>query len=125
MRKAIAVVIGGLCVAAAAYTAAFAGTETVTGRVVDLYCYSMNKEDSGMDHRAGRECAAACAKYEAQPVGLLTAEGKVYQLAGGLVANNNAKVAPHIAHTVTVTGEVTEKDGMPMLAADDLTMVAK
>lgn len=124
MRKAIAVFIGGLCIAAA-YTSAFAKTETVTGQVIDLYCYSMNKEDSGMDHRAGRECASACAKYEGQPVGLLTADGKVYQLAGGLVANNNAKVAPHITHTVTVTGEVTEKDGMAMLAADALTMVKK
>ena len=128
MRKAIAVVVGGLCIAAwggsARGTATEAG-ETVTGQVIDLYCYSMNKADSGMDHRAGRECASACARYEGQPVGLLTSSGKVYQLAGGLVANNNAKIAPHVAHTVTITGEVTDKDGMSFLAADDVVMVRK
>jgi hypothetical protein len=123
MRKAIAVLIGGLSVGACG--SVFAKTETVTGQVIDLYCYGMNKADSGMDHRAGRECAWACVKYEGQPVGLLTTDGKVYQLAGGLVANNNARIAPHITHTVTVTGEVTEKDGMAMIAAADLTMVKK
>jgi hypothetical protein len=121
MWKAIAVVMAGLC--AGACGSVFAKTETVTGQVIDLYCYSMNKADSGMDHRAGRECASACAKYEGQPVGLLTADGKVYQFAGGLVANNNAKIAPHVTHTVTVTGEITDKDGMPMIAANDVTMV--
>jgi hypothetical protein len=121
MRKAIAVLMGGLCIGAC--TSLFAKTETVTGQVIDLYCYSMNKADAGMDHRAGRECAWACAKYEGQPVGLLTTDGKVYQLAGGLVANNNAKIAPHITHKVTVTGTVTEVDGMPTIAANDVTMV--
>ena len=123
MRKAIAVMIGGLCVGACG--SVFAKSETVTGQVIDLYCYSRDNKATGMDHRDGRECAWACIKWEGQPVGLLTADGKVYQLAGGLVANNNAKIAPHLTHTVTVTGDVTEKDGMAMLAAADLTMVKK
>jgi hypothetical protein len=71
----------------------------------------------------GRECAWACVKWWGQPVGLLTADGKLYQLAGGLVADNNAKIAPHVTHTVTIRGEVSEKDGMLMLTASDLTMV--
>jgi len=121
MWKTIAVLMAGLF--AGACGSVFAKTETVTGQVIDLYCYSMNKADTGMDHRAGRECASACARYEGQPVGLLTADGKVYQFAGGLVANNNAKIAPHVTHRVTVTGEITEKDGMPMIAANDVTMV--
>ena len=121
MWKTIAVLMAGLF--AGACGSVFAKTETVTGQVIDLYCYSMNKADTGMDHRAGRECASACARYEGQPVGLLTADGKVYQFAGGLVENNNAKIAPHVTHRVTVTGEITEKDGMPMIAANDVTMV--
>ena len=121
MRKAVVVLISGLLVSAC--SSAFAKTETVTGQVIDLYCYTLNKADVGMDHRSGRECAWACVKYEGQPVGLLTADGKVYQLAGGLVANNNAKIAPHVTHTVTVTGNVTELDGMPVIAANDVTMV--
>jgi hypothetical protein len=34
------------------------------------------------------------------------------------VANNNTKAAPLLAHTVAVTGDATEKDGMTMLAAN-------
>jgi hypothetical protein len=124
MRKHLAAVIAGLCLVTST-APTFAKTETVTGQVIDLYCYSRNKADTGMDHRDGRECAWACIKWEGQPVGLLTADGKVYQLTGGLVAGNNAKVAPHLTHTVTVTGDVTEKDGMTMIAANELTMVKK
>jgi hypothetical protein len=56
---------------------------------------------------------------------LLTADGKVYQMAGELAANNNAKIVPHMSHTVTVTGDVTTKDGMMMIAARDVNIVAK
>jgi hypothetical protein len=100
-------------------------TETVTGQVVDLYCYSRDNKATGMDHRDGRECALACVKWEGQPVGLVTTDGKVYQLAGDLVAHNNAKVAPHLTHTVTVTGDVVDHDGMQTIVASDLTMVKK
>jgi hypothetical protein len=124
MRKYLGAALAGLAIMASV-APTFAKTETVTGQVIDLVCYSQNKANTGMDHTNGRECALACAKWEAQPVGLLTADGKMYQLAGGLVAKNNAKIAGHITHTVTVTGEVTEKDGISMLAADDLTMVKK
>ena len=121
MRKTIAVLLAGLWVGACG--SVFAKTETVTGQVIDLYCYSRDNKATGMDHRDGRECALACIKWEGQPVGLLTSDGKVYQLSGGLVANNNAKIAPHLTHTVTVTGTVTELDGMQMIAANDVTMV--
>ena len=40
---------------------------------------------------------------------LLTSDGKVYQMTGGLAADKNAKLIPHIGHTVEVTGDVTEK----------------
>ena len=122
MKKALAAVVIALGSAPWAGPT-FAKTETVTGQVIDLYCYTRNKNDTGMDHTVGRECAWACVRYEGQPVGLITAEGKVYQFAGGLVAKNNAKIAPHLAQTVTVTGEVTEKDGMLMIAADEVKMV--
>ncbi len=104
---------------------AFARTETVTGQVIDLYCYMRDNKATGMDHREGRECAWACIKYEGQPVGLLTADGKVYQLAGAIVADNNAKVAPHLTHTVTVTGDVADRDGVMTITTGELTMVKK
>ena len=124
MRKYIGAAVAGLAITASAVPAC-AKTETVTGQVIDLYCYSRNNKDTGMDHREGRECALACIKYEGQPVGLLTADGKVYQLAGALVAGNNKKVAPHLTHTVTVTGDVVDRDGIMTITASDLTMVKK
>jgi hypothetical protein len=127
MWKSVAAVAGGgLCVLLVWATHVSARPETVTGQVVDLYCFEPStKANSGMDHRQGRECAMACAKWEGQPVGILTADGKVYQLAGGLVANNNANIAPHVSHTVTISGDVVEKDGVQMLTASDLKMVSK
>jgi hypothetical protein len=99
------------------------GTRTVTGHVVCLVCYSRNKANTGADHDSGRMCAHACIKWEGNPAGVVTTDGKVYQLAGGIVANNNARVLPHIAHTVSVTGDVYEKDGMTMIRADDMKTV--
>jgi hypothetical protein len=124
MLKHFGAAIAGLAVMASAAPAC-AKTETVTGQVIDLYCYSRDNKATGMDHRDGRECALACVKWEGQPVGLLTADGKVYQLAGALVANNNAKVAPHLTHTVTVTGDVVDRDGIMTINAANLTMVKK
>ena len=97
-------------------------TQTVTGQVVDLYCYDVEtKANAGMDHQQGRNCAYACARWEGQPVGILTPDGKLYQLAGGLVANSNIKIVPFMAEKVTITGEVSEKDGMTMLTSDAVT----
>ena len=45
------------------------------------------------------------------PLALLTEDGKLYQITGGLAADMNAKLIPHIAHTVEITGDVTDKDG--------------
>lgn len=97
-----------------------ASTRTVTGQVVCLVCYGRNKANTGADHDSGRMCAHACIKWEGNPAGVVASDGKVYQLAGGVVANNNAKVLPHIAHTVSVTGDVYEKDGMTLIRADEL-----
>jgi hypothetical protein len=132
MKASVVVILTALCLVMSV-TLAGANTQTVTGKVIDLFCYDpATGANTGMDHTAtgaagqsGRECAYSCAKWEGQPVGLLTADGKVYQLAGGLVADNNAKIAPHMTHTVTITGDVAEKDGIMMLTAGDLTMVSK
>jgi hypothetical protein len=115
--------VSGLC-GVACDAPVMAKTETVTGQVVDLYCYNVEtKANAGMDHTQGRACAYACAKWEGQPVGLVTADGKVYQLAGALVANSNAKIVPHLTHTVTVTGDVSDKNGIMVLSATDVSMV--
>jgi hypothetical protein len=128
----VAALIGALCVVAS-IALAFPATETVTDKVIDLFCYDpATGANTGMDHKAigsaaqeGRECAWACAKWEGQPVGLLTPDGKVYQLASGVVSDNNSKIAPHMTHTVTITGEVAESHGIMMLTANDFKMVSK
>src|SRR5712691_7734772 len=119
MRKSVALLIVALCVAAWA-APAFAKTETVTGEVISLSCYFQNKKNVG---QAGMICAIATVKWEGNPAGLLTADGRVYQLAGGLVANNNARVVPLLGRRVTVTGEVSEKGGTTTMTADQARIV--
>jgi hypothetical protein len=107
---------------------AFAKTETVTGQVVDMGCYKMDKSNVGNDHKMPKgdtkDCAIGCAKA-GQPLALLTSEGKVYQLAGGLAADKNAKLIAHVGHTVEVTGDVMDHNGTMMITADSLKMISK
>ena len=106
----------------------FAKTETITGQIVDQTCYMKDKANNGATHnmsgKEGVDCAAMCAKKGA-PLALLTSDGKVYTIAGGLAADTNAKLIPHISHTVEVTGDVTEKDGKMMIASDALKMIKR
>lgn len=134
MRVSVAVFLGAMCLGLVMSVAiASPKTETITGKVIDLFCYDVQSgANSGMDHTAvgaagqeGRECAMSCAKWEGQPVGLLTSDGKLYQLAGDIVGDNNAKIAPHMTHIVSITGVVAEKDGITTLTASDLQMVSK
>jgi hypothetical protein len=127
MRKSLSVLLlaglaGGLAMFGWAVPAS-GQAQTFRGTLVDLYCYTQNKENSGMHHGNQRECAWACVKYTAMPVGLLTSEGRSFELIGGVVANNNAKIAPHIGKTVTVTGTVGVRDGMPTITTNEVTVV--
>jgi hypothetical protein len=106
---------------------AFAATETVKGQIVDQTCYTKDKANTGKDHKMPQEvtdCAVACAKKGA-PMALLTSDGKLYQITGGLAADMNAKLVAHVSHTVEITGDVTEKDGKQMIAADSLKMISR
>jgi hypothetical protein len=120
--------IVALALVVASSAPAFAKTETVTGKVVDMTCYTKDKtNNAGMDHKMPadtKDCAAACAK-KGQPLALLTSDGKVYEIAGGLAENNNAKLLPHIAHTVSITGDTMDMSGKMMIHAAELKMVSK
>lgn len=119
MWRTIAGVLIAVCIADWAALAA-AETQTVTGTVVSLSCYFNDKKNIG---KAGALCENATVKYEGNPVGIVSEDGKVYQLAGGLVANNNAKVIPLLGQSVTVRGDVTQKAGISVLSADDASTV--
>jgi hypothetical protein len=107
---------------------AFAKTETVKGQIIDESCYKMDKSNTGKDHKMPKgdtaDCAVACAKA-GRPMALLTEDGKVYEITGGLAADKNAKIVPHVAHTVEITGDVSEKDGKMTIAADSLKMISR
>lgn len=145
MRQVLSGFLAVALVAALGSTA-FAKPATVTGKVVDEGCSTMDKNmakghamdkghDTAKDHGAGAaaghampedmtECAIMCAK-NGEPLALLTDDGKVYRITGGLAANKNAKLIEHVGHTVSITGDVSEKDGKVMIASDVLTMVKK
>ncbi|MBI3401080.1 MAG: hypothetical protein HY048_06640 [Acidobacteria bacterium] len=107
---------------------AFAKTETVKGQIVDQSCYMKDKENNkGVDHKMPadtKDCAIACAKM-GRPMAVLTADGKVYEIAGGLAADKNAKIIPHISHTVEITGDVMDTNGKMMITADSLKMISR
>jgi hypothetical protein len=128
MRRMIAALAATAFVVALS-TPAFAKTETVKGKIVDVSCYNMDKaNNAGKDHKMPKgdtaDCATGCAKA-GRPMAILTDDGKVYELTGGLAADKNAKIVPHVAHTVEVTGDVTEKDGKMMIASDSLKMLSR
>jgi hypothetical protein len=107
---------------------AFAKTETVKGQIVDQACYTKDMvNNKGVDHKMPadtKDCAIACAK-KGQPLALLTSDGKVYTIAGDLAANNNAKLIPHISHTVEITGDTMDMNGKMMITAADVKMISK
>jgi hypothetical protein len=118
MRRVIAGLLAGAFVVVWSVPT-FAKTETVKGQLVDQECYLMEKKVE-----TDSACAVSCAK-SGKPVALLTSDGKVYEVTGGLAADKNAKLVAHMLHTVEITGDVTEKSGKLSIAADALKMVAK
>ncbi|MBZ5555952.1 MAG: hypothetical protein LAO77_01620 [Acidobacteriia bacterium] len=107
---------------------AFAKTETVKGQIVDQSCFMKDKENNkGVDHKMPadtKDCAIACAK-QGRPMALLTADGKVYEIAGALAADKNAKIVPHISHTVEITGDTMDMNGKMMIHGDSLKMISR
>lgn len=97
------------------------GAETITGQVIDLSCYMLDRKNTAPTHTGrGYACAQACAK-EGFQVGLLTSSGQVFEIVGGLAANKNAKLIAHMGAMVSISGDVGKRDGFATIAADVLT----
>ena len=113
MRRLILVLTAMAVVAAAP---ALAAEMTVTGELVDHACYTKRgaADGSGSGHAA---CAKDCA-MKGMPVALVTADGEIYMVAGGVTADNNASLANHMSHTVEITGDVTESGGVKTITTD-------
>jgi acid phosphatase class B len=128
MRKVLAGLTAAAFVIALA-APAFAATQTVQGQVIDRECYLHDTvNNKGDNHKMPKDvaaCATICAK-KGLPLALLTTDGKVYTITGGLAADNNAKLIAHITHTVSITGDVTtDKDGKMSISSDALKMVSR
>ena len=121
MRKSVVLVLAGMGLVWSAVNAS-AANQTITGRVVAISYYGANKArpGGGLDQKLSD--ARASVKWEGMPAGIVTSDGKAYQVLGGLAANNNAKISGLLGQTVTVTGDVSEKNGMLVISANDATV---
>jgi hypothetical protein len=101
----------------------------VTGVLVDKACYLQDKANTTNAHKGmGETCAQACAK-KGGTVALVTEKGDVYDVMtmGSLAGENNAKLVPHMSHTVTLTGDVVDSADKKskMIHATALKMISK
>ncbi|HKT79729.1 MAG TPA: hypothetical protein VJP86_05885 [Vicinamibacterales bacterium] len=128
MSRRTATVIASLAVGLAMSSAPLFAAE-VTGVLVDEACYNSNKANITNAHKdMGETCATECAKKGNQ-VALVTKSGEVYQVMamGALAGEKNAKLVPHMSHTVTLTGDIMNgAAGKPkMIHATALKMVSQ
>lgn len=118
IRTLMAALLSAPLMAAAVAPATAAGGTTVTGEVIDSWCYLTEiMYPLGTAHH---QCAIWCAAGGV-PVGILDDDGRVYILLSfddgdGSVAD--PAVMKLQTHRVTVEGEVFERDGMTYLLAE-------
>ena len=82
---------------------------SIKGEVVDLMCYL----DHGAHGDKHASCAEKCIK-SGGPVGILTADKKLYLVIGEHKPMND-ELAALAGKTVTLTGKVVSRDGMNMI----------
>jgi hypothetical protein len=86
-----------------------AAPTTLTGEVLDLYCYMSHPETAtGAEHA---KCAQACVT-KGLPIGFLTADGTIYLIIGKDHASASTVVAEWVGKQSTITGHVKEQKGM-------------
>ena len=109
MRSVISWVVVAMLFASAASAAP--SEVTVKGELVEISCATTKgAEGKGPGHAS---CALSCAR-QGEPVGVLTRDA-VYEITGDFTSGNNAKLLDFLAKTVTVTGQLTERDGKKLL----------
>jgi hypothetical protein len=93
-----------------------AGVQKITGEVVDLACY-LSHGEMGEKHR---ECATKCIQ-QGLPVGIKSGE-TVYLAVSSEHTASNSTLAPLAAKQVTAEGEVTERNGIRLIAIKKVTV---
>ncbi len=119
MKKILALlVIGGLSVVFLSVAQVYAAESvSVTGELIDTYCYSL----MGAKGPSHRQCAIDCVK-KGIPAGLLEdGTNKVYVL---LPNKDKSGLPPAVidkmAQKVTITGKVYEKGGSQFLTIESI-----
>jgi hypothetical protein len=89
---------------------------TVTGEVVDMWCYL----EGGDRGPAKKQCATMCAKG-GNPIGLLDTKGNLY-LTASLKDHqpSQALLVDKMSENVTVTGTLVKKGGVQMIYIESL-----
>jgi hypothetical protein len=84
---------------------------TVTGEVVELWCYL----EAGDRGAAKKACATACAKA-GNPIAIVDAKGQLFTLAG-LRSHQSAQelLLDKMSETVTVTGTLVKNPNVQMI----------
>ena len=107
------VLFGGVCFAHEGHDEDAKGEKaelkTVKGEIVDLMCYI----DHGATGEKHAKCATTCIE-SGGPVGILTADGKLY-LVVGQHEPMNKELAEYGGKTITLKGKVAERSGMKLL----------
>lgn len=114
MKKAVAVVAVAACLMIVPIVAHAAEETTLKGELVDINCYLGGK--SGEAHAA---CARACAT-KGNPIGLVVGHGdeaQMYLVLGASGKQAKDLCADQMGKQVAVTGTVSEKNGMKVIAA--------
>ena len=91
-------------------------TTTITGEVLDMACYMK----SGAKGEGHKDCAAGCIKG-GSPMGILTSDNKVYLLLENHdKATAYAEAKKHAGEQITVTGTLSERNGVNAIIADEV-----
>jgi hypothetical protein len=86
-----------------------AAPTTLTGEVLDLYCYMEHPESAtGAEHA---KCAQGCIS-KGLPIGFMAADGTVYLIIGKEHESASTAVAAFVGKKSTITGYVKESKGM-------------
>ena len=117
MKKLMFGVLGIAAMTMAFAPAVSAKPTTVKGELIDTACGKNTETGAALE-----ACAKRCAG-RGEPVAVYTADGGVFLVTGGFIAEKNAKLLEFMGKTVEVTGEVTkDKDGKMSIAAEKVTV---
>ena len=94
---------------------AMAATETISGEVLDLFCYS-TRDARGKEHA---QCASSCIKANV-PVGILTNEGVIYMPLRADHKPANPLFENLGGEKVKVTGDVYEKNNIKFIVVKNV-----